>query len=524
MGCIMIWTIAKRELFSNIIKFRFLISLILCLVLIATSTFVLTMDYTIRLRDHNDKLYAGAEYLKTVKVHSQIKGGVDRPPSPLGFLCIGSEREFGDTIQGVSYRGVPREAIGQGSRNPLTGVFSSLDIAVIVQVILGILAFLLAYDAISGEREAGTLAVMLSNPVPRHHVLLGKLLGGMISIVVPIIAGMLAGLIVALSFDSVALDASVWARTGLVFLGSMLYLSALFMIGLFVSTRTRISATSLVIVLFIWVISVVLLPNMIPHVARHIRKVEDKATVDAKREALDAEFWRKVGNFRDAQKKAGKWQYPFFFRFMDKRSPFSGDSPYPDVVLYAPKENMIWYMEGLEYCVPLHMEYAGKIWELYRSYEAKLQRQVTLSDNMSRISPSWAYYNAMSILAGTDSNSYKRFMEQARQYRNQLIDYTATQRGFSTMSFFTTMKMDETLTYQQLMQIESEQGSGAINRIKASYRDKAPTLRDIPVFHYKWESLAESVRRAAPDLLIIFLLNIVFFLALYASFMRQEVK
>jgi ABC-type transport system involved in multi-copper enzyme maturation permease subunit len=520
----MIWTITKRELLSNIIKFRFLISLILCLVLITASTFVLTMDYTIRLKEYKEESAARVEYLKTMKVHSQIKSGADKPPSPLGFLCVGSEREFGDTVQDVSYREVPREAIGQGGGNPLAVIFSSLDIAVFVQVILGLLAFLLAYDAISGERETGTLAVMLSNPVPRHHILLGKLLGGMISIAVPVIAGMLAGLIVALSFDSVSLNASAWARTGLVFLGSLLYLSALFMIGLFVSTRTRRSATSLVILLFIWVISVVLLPNMSPHAARHLRKVEDKATVDAKREALEAEFWRKVDNFRDAQKRAGKWQYPLFFRFMDRRSPFSGDSPYPAVVFYAPKENMIWYMEGLEYCVPLRMEYAGKIWELYRSYETELQRQVALSDNMSRISPSWVYYNVISILAGTDSNAYKRFMEQARQYRNQLIDYTATQRGFSTMSFFTTMKMGETLTYQQLMQIESDQGSGAISKIKASYWDKAPTLKDIPVFYYRWESPAESVRRAAPDLLIIFLLNIVFFLALYASFVRQEVK
>ncbi|MFC1712390.1 ABC transporter permease subunit [Candidatus Poribacteria bacterium] len=520
----MIWTIAKREIFSNIIKFRFLVGLVLCLMLIAASTFVLTMDYTTRLKEYKDKADARAEYLETVKVHSQMRSSVDRPPSPLGFLCIGLEKELGNTVENVSYRQVPREAIGQGGGNPLAGVFSSLDIAIIVQVVLGLLTFLLAYDAISGEREAGTLTVVLSNPVPRHHVLLGKFLGGMISITVPLAAGMLAGLIIALAFDSVALDAPAWARIGLVSLCSVLYLSALFTIGLFVSSRTRRSATSLVILLFIWIVSVVLLPNVAPHVARHLRKSEDKATVDAKREALDAEFGRKVSDFRNAQKRAGKWQYPLFFRFMDQRSPFSGDSPYPAAVYYAPTENMAWYMEGLEYCVPLHMEYAGKIWELYRSYEAELQRQAILSDSMSRISPAWVYYNVVSILAGTDSNSYRRFMEQARRYRQQLMDYTEERRGFSTPSFFTTMKLGETLTYDQLIEMESEQGAGAINKLKSSYWDEAPALKDIPVFRYRWESPAESIRRAIPDLLILFFLNIVFFLALYASFMRQEVK
>ncbi len=115
-------------------------------------------------------------------------------------------------------------------------------------------------------------------------------------------------------------------------------------------------------------------------------------------------------------------------------------------------------------------------------------------------------------------------MDQARRYRQRLMDYTEEQRGFSTPSFFTTMKLGETLTYDQLIEMESKQGAGAINKLKSSYWDEAPALKDIPVFRYRWESPAESIRRAIPDLLILFFLNIVFFLALYASFMRQEVK
>ncbi len=49
----MIWLIAKRELRSNIITFRFLVGLILCLALITASAFVLTKDYRIRLESYN---------------------------------------------------------------------------------------------------------------------------------------------------------------------------------------------------------------------------------------------------------------------------------------------------------------------------------------------------------------------------------------------------------------------------------------------------------------------------------------
>ena len=518
----MIWLIAKRELHSNIITFRFLVGLILCLALITASAFVLTKDYKIRLESYNKSAKLHTDALKTAKTHSDLSPSVDRPPSPLGFLCIGLDKELGNMVENVSYREVPREAVGQGSGNPLMSVFPSLDMALIIQVILSLLTLLLAYDAISGERETGTLAITLSNPVPRHHILLGKLLGGMISVALPLAAGMLAGLIVALASGSIVLDAAAWIRIMLVFLCSLLYLSTIFMLGMLISARTSRSATSLVILLFIWVASVMLLPNMGPYIARHVRKVEDKAVVEAKREALDGEFWRKTYQFGYEQRQAGKFPSDFW-RFMDG-SVLSGDNPYPQIVQYAPGEHMIWFMEGLKRLVPLHMEYADRIRELYRDYEAELNGQIALSDNLSRISPAWTYYNAASALAGADSTAYTRFMEQARRYRQRLINYSFDQGGFSSLSFFTTMKMDETLTFDQLVEMESSRGTDAINKLKSSYWSSAPPLKNVPVFSYQPESLAEGVGRALPDLVILVLLNLALFLAAHVSFMRREVK
>jgi len=199
-------------------------------------------------------------------------------------------------------------------------------------------------------------------------------------------------------------------------------------------------------------------------------------------------------------------------------------NPYPIMVRYAPRENMIWFLEGLKYCIPLHRKHANEVWELYRVYEEGLHRQTALAENLSRISPAWTYYNAASALAGTDSNLYNRFMDQARRYREKLIEYSNSQKGLSTLSFFTTMKMDETLTFAELVEIETTQGSEAINDLKGRYWDKAEPLKDIPIFQYKPESLSESVSRVLPDIFIIVLLNIIFFMAAYASFMRQEVK
>jgi ABC-type transport system involved in multi-copper enzyme maturation permease subunit len=402
-------------------------------------------------------------------------------------------------------------------------MFPSLDMALIIRVVLSLLALMLAYDAISGERERGTLAVMLANPIPRHQVLLGKLLGGMISIAIPLATGLLTGLLVALLYGSATLDSSAWIRIGLVLLCSLLYLSAIFILGILVSARTRRSATSLVILLFIWVVLVMLWPNMGSYVARQTLKVEDKSVVDTKREALERELREKIYQFSEAQMEAGL-RPTYSFIAGSRNTGFSGDVPYPAAVQYLDRKQMIWYLAGIKYCVPLQIEYADKVWELYRAYEEELRRQVAFSENITRISPAWTYYNAISVLSGTDYGAYTRFMNQARRYRQQLISYSDAQQGFSTPSFFTTMKISDTLTHDQLVEIESRGGNEAIKRLQSSYWPKAPTLENIPVFRHQPEPLTESIGRILPDVTILILLNMIFFLAAYASFVRQEVK
>jgi len=526
----MIWTIAKRELHSNIITFRFLVSLILSIALITASAYMFAGDYKVRLEKYNTNVEKNElpyqERLGGIKVHCQIQSGAERFPSPLGFLSIGSDKKLGNTIWSISFREVPREAVGQSGGSVLMGMFPSLDMALIIRVVLSLLALLLAYDAISGERETGTLAVMLSNSIPRHQVLLGKLLGGMTSIAIPLAAGLLAGLLVALLYGSAVLDSSAWTRIWLVFLCSLLYLSAIFMMGILVSARTRRSATSLVILLFIWVVLVMLWPNMGSYVARQTLKVEDKSVVDTRRDALEGEFREKINRFGDSIRSDCFHGGSRWWRFNEGgvRHGYSGNIPYPRASPYVDRENMIWFLEGTKYCVPLQMEYADKVWELYRAYEEELRSQVVFSENISRISLAWTYYNAISVLAGTDYGAYTRFMNQARRYRQQLIDYTNARRGFTTPFFFTTMKISDTLTYNQLVEMQSRQGNEAIEELQWSYWSKASTLQDIPVFRHQPESLSESVQRILPDVTILILLNMVFFLAAYASFVRQEVK
>ena len=50
-----------------------------------------------------------------------------------------------------------------GTDNPFIAFFSSIDIVFVFEVILSLMGLIFAYDAIAGERERGTLRLVLAH-------------------------------------------------------------------------------------------------------------------------------------------------------------------------------------------------------------------------------------------------------------------------------------------------------------------------------------------------------------------------
>ena len=62
---------------------------------------------------------------------------------------------------------------------------TKIDWAFVIGYVLSLIALLFTFDSVAGEREHGTLRLMLANPIPRHTVLIGKFLGAFISVNIP---------------------------------------------------------------------------------------------------------------------------------------------------------------------------------------------------------------------------------------------------------------------------------------------------------------------------------------------------
>jgi ABC-type transport system involved in multi-copper enzyme maturation permease subunit len=514
----MLLTLIRKEFLLNLMTARFSVAVILCETLIISSAFILRGEVLQRQEQYVKNVQSHNEMLERIKVFSQLRPIVDRPPSPLGFMCIGVEREVGDAAV-ISYDDVPHELLSlQGGGNPLLAVFSPIDVARVIQVILSLLAVLLVYDSISGERERGTLSLSLSNPLSRGKLMVGKYLGGMATLTASLLFGLLTGLLVVILLPYLPLSGEDWARIGLIFLSSLLYLSFWTSLGLFISARSSRSSTSLMVSLFLWLLLVVLLPDGMRYLARQIRPIDDRSTVDAKVEALNREMWERI--WKEAR---GHERPKDLWRFMEG-SIWSGDLPYALTIHYAPRENLIWYLEGIRFIMPLKLEYARRKWEVYMEYERELRQQRSLSDALASLSPGWLFYRISEIFTGTDPDLRSRFMDQIRRYREEIIEYARRNDGLTSLKHFTRMNLDEAPTYAQLVEMERRSGRKAVVEYLSRWWRKAQPLRDIPRFTYKREKLGRAVVQASFGMMILAVLNLLFFLAGFVTFVRRPVR
>ena len=83
------------------------------------------------------------------------------------------EKTLGSSVK-IELGSVPEIKTTFTEDNPLLAIYPILDVSLVFKLVISILTLLLAYDAISGEKEQGTQKLMLCGTVPRHQVLMGK--------------------------------------------------------------------------------------------------------------------------------------------------------------------------------------------------------------------------------------------------------------------------------------------------------------------------------------------------------------
>jgi Cu-processing system permease protein len=146
----------------------------------------------------------------------------------------------------------PTGSVGVRPLDVVVVSLSSLSI-----FLLPLIALLISHDAIVGEMERGTMLLLLSYPVGRWQVLLGKFVGHLAIVAFAIVLGYGAAAL-ALAATGATIDTESWAAFGKM-IGSTVLLGACFIaVGYLVSSLVRARGTAAGIAIGIWLLLVLI--------------------------------------------------------------------------------------------------------------------------------------------------------------------------------------------------------------------------------------------------------------------------
>jgi len=390
----MLTVLIKKEIVNNVLSLRFMVTFALFFELIQLSIFALTDDYRVRLRVYEASKSIHRERISEIEaienpnerlsnlIYEQGVYG-DRPPQPLGFFVRGLEDDLPTQVHTSLW--MSRRINESYYSNPLFSLFATPDYSYIVNIVVSLLALLFVFDAVCGEKERGTLKLMLAHSVPRDLVLLSKWVGGYISLAVPFLAAVLGGITYVYLTGTIQLTGATVEILLWIVAVSLLYISLFFTLGMLISTLTHKAATSLLVSLFVWVCWILVIPNLAPVIAKILSPVPTLQKVEAEKVAVDREVWLRIERLSRTMLGYGR--------------------------------------KAEEMREKLVEEGERRKRKLDQFFQDKLRAQIGLSRTLSRLSPSASFTYATTGLAGTGVGLFDRFRQGYERFRSEFREY-----------------------------------------------------------------------------------------------------
>ena len=475
--------------------FRFLVTVIACMLLVLAGTLVLTDSYERRLVSYNEDFQIHQERNLSAKTYSYFTPFLDRAPNPLSLFNQGLDKRAKNSIQ-VHIGEVPflwgDVYLNTGFNNPFRHLLADIDLVSIFQILLSLLALVFAYDAIAGDRENGTLRLTLVNPIGRGLIVLSKYLGAMLCLTLPLLMSFLLTLLLQLQSPTIHYSIDDFLRIGGIFLSTVIYISTFYLIGLLISSMIHHTATSLIVSMFIWVVLMLLYPNVgLFLVNRFIDTEEQMEQVRQEINQISQRF------YQDQDKLEDPFKNPSLLQKSHASGASRGYILQGKNATHIPEELEIHISIATTYfqeLTSLQMEGAKTAWRIRENaFSETYIRKSRIARNVLRFSPTGLYHLATEAWAGTGLARMEDFFKAGRQYRETILDYFYDKKAFSSRQWFA-----------------SDKG--------------AARLDDLPRFSYHPPSVFEDASsRALPDLFLLFLLNPILLIITFAVFSRREI-
>ncbi|MGB2865891.1 MAG: ABC transporter permease subunit [Sedimentisphaerales bacterium] len=490
----------KKEIVATVLDLRFVIASLLFLVLIPLGMYVSRKEYEQRLANYQleHQMYR-QKYGKEVSSKVEVQGF--RPPSMLSIFASGLDHYIPDKVI-TSRTGIFRTAKGVPGNSPSL-LFGQMDLFFNMCFVASLVALVFTFSSISGEKQAGTLGLMLSHPVSRSHILLSKIIGAYVSLLIPLAMSLLiAAIILELSQDISIILPQLYPSFLIILGVTLVYLLTMVTLGVLISGTTQKPIISMTVSLFVWVIIVLALPKVSTMLARIIYPVKAEQVVNLKKymtlddlqetyEQKSIDIHKKYPHLSDKLIREYYWKKQDMSKLKEKHGlPPDAQLPLPsEVQIVAPLD------EELAALLKEHEDQIkNEMGHIIQNHKNKMNMQNAIAMYISRLSPACCYSYLVSGLSNTGTGEYNQFMKIAQEFQD-LVKKTIYDNYFSRIDA----------------------------KIRAGHRLHSPP-DTVPDLQYHYLSLTEILEAGLADVILSIGFTFLFFTLAFVTFNRYDVR
>ncbi len=463
--------VIQREFLDHLQSIQFIVLLCISIILFSVNGLIFSNKYNKEMSWYSQNESAAQQHPSTVSTELYVL------PGRLSFISEGGDRQR-PSVYELGPKGVltpsPKEAL-----NYKMPEIPEMDWSLIIKIFFSLYVLLLGYDAISGEKEQGTLRQVLSHPMGRLKLLTAKYFAMLLTVAVPLIIGLLTSLIIVGISVPFMYTAGSIVRVILLFFISMIYLSVFAFLSLLISSLIHQSSLSLLTLLVVWVCFVIIVPNTSGILSDKFSKVPSEYEV-AKQigPMIKKQIWARIGKVMERVR--------------------TGELTTEEAVRHETDQAFDQGQEDLT--------------SHYESYYHAMDQRASLARNISRVSPAALFQFSTDDIAGTGVDREKEFLREAREYSAVYDGYILKKVGkltpVSQWSFMTNVEL------------------GGKNIMLSSPRpvEYQGDMSDFPQFSDNPSPMVRSLQNAMFDLAGLIFWNLLLAVLAFRAMLRTDVR
>jgi len=415
----MLKTLIKKEMIEMVYDLRFVIASLLFITLIPLSMYVSRIDYEQRLSAYQQESQIWRARHGTPEWGSEdVEGHGFRAPPVLSVFVLGLDPYLPDMVV-TDFSGVFRTVKESNTDGALAVLLGQIDFRFCMVYVVSLMALVFTFNTVSGERERGTLRLLIACSVPRGTLLFGKWLSKTLVLIVPFLVAVCIALLVLDASPQIDLNTPQLVYFIAMILGiSLLLIICMTILGVCLSTYATGSSQSITLLLTTWVILVLGIPKVTPMIANIINRPECRRVISMRKTALTEDL---IAEFYDRREKEIASLYGVRPDEIETRR---------NGLMVIGKHKLT--PEAFQALMNEVHDHSEQLWRQYRhripielekieaQYQNQLQATHTLTMVLSRLSCLSCYIYTIADLAGTGIHEPRNYMDNAKRYQEQI--------------------------------------------------------------------------------------------------------